>query len=301
MKAQIASVPVNICAYQIAFDRSLTDALRTDLQEVDVAVSWVPAVDGRLVEPNSCRDYDQAATRMRLGRDLSPTEFGCLQSHRAAYRAFLDSGASVALVCEDDAVLVSAPSVLANLGRKTVGADPRIVVLASRSQSFVAGPRRVTKTHGGTLFQFRYVPMQTVAYLINRPAAEMALAGRTDGPADWPSWASSINFMGFYPWPFRETTRPSTVGPTEIEARARRISSVTMMSYLVARNAYGSFCEFLYREWLPRVESRVWRSGGRPRAFGDDGPWMSAFGVQEVGLVLADWSRRGARRSRIRR
>lgn len=76
-------------------------------QALDLAVDFVPAVDGRLLpadDPERAR-YDPARRRLTWRRGLSDAEIACVLSHRRAVRRFVDSDARFAVVLEDDAIL----------------------------------------------------------------------------------------------------------------------------------------------------------------------------------------------------
>ncbi len=68
--------------------------------------SWLDGVNGRALDAaEKALLYSEEKAVRQGGRALSPGEVGCALSHLKAYRTFLDSGAELALVLEDDAAL----------------------------------------------------------------------------------------------------------------------------------------------------------------------------------------------------
>jgi hypothetical protein len=220
-------------------------------------------------------DVDLHVFRERLGWSPSAAQLGCALSHREAYRQLLRSRAKWAVVLEDD---VSAAIPCGFLGQlmDRLSDLPVIVQLFSRGQSHVEPFRVWDLACQHDIFEFRYVPQQTAAYAISAPAAQLAVDHRIDGPADWPSFASQVAFLGIYPWPFAESGDNSRI-PVEPPTDYRRFGQWTMLLALALRASHrGQLTDFSYRSFLPRLESFLWRLAGRPRFEGQpDGPWRS--------------------------
>jgi hypothetical protein len=282
-----------IPVYVISFGPEAASRLSLELTGL-FDVHWVSAIDGRETDTRTCPSLDAERAKHRHGRALSEAEVGCLLSHRKVYGAMQTNAACVALVCEDDAVLLASPETVRALADSMRTDEPAIIVLASRSQSLVERSNAPVGVNGGHLFDFRYVPLQAVAYLVNQRAAELALCRPADGPADWPGWASAVHFQGFYPWPFRESGRPSTIGATPRETLTSRVLSVFWLRYFMSPRRYSSLSEFLYREWMPRMESSAWRRGSRSRAFANDGPWLPSLVLEPFAASLCRVIRRRA-------
>lgn len=84
------------------------------LDEVGLRATRIAARDG--AAPADRRHYGGLRARLRFGRSLAAAELGCFLSHRDAARRFLDSGARLGLVLEDDArPLPGAAALLAGL------------------------------------------------------------------------------------------------------------------------------------------------------------------------------------------
>lgn len=66
-----------------------------------ITFSRVPAIDGRTLELKTA-DYSESRYRRLHGRETNPPEVGCYLSHLQALGLFLETGAELALICEDD-------------------------------------------------------------------------------------------------------------------------------------------------------------------------------------------------------
>ncbi len=98
------SVPV----YAINLDRSRDrwDRLKAEADRIDVDLRRVPAVEGRLLNPDEIEDFDAAAFRRRHGRVALPTEIGCYFSHLRALETIAAAPEPYAVVVEDDIVFL---------------------------------------------------------------------------------------------------------------------------------------------------------------------------------------------------
>jgi glycosyl transferase, family 25 len=69
--------------------------------KLDISFFRVPAIEGKTLrlEPS---DYSESWYRCLHGRETNPPEVGCYLSHLKALRGFLETGAELALICEDD-------------------------------------------------------------------------------------------------------------------------------------------------------------------------------------------------------
>ncbi|MDO5620922.1 MAG: glycosyltransferase family 25 protein [Paracoccus sp. (in: a-proteobacteria)] len=67
-----------------------------------IGFTRVPAFDGRGLTPDQFPDYDAGAALNYMGRPLRGGEIGCYLSHLDCARRMLDSGATRAMVLEDD-------------------------------------------------------------------------------------------------------------------------------------------------------------------------------------------------------
>jgi len=69
--------------------------------DAEIAFSRVPAIDGKTLtlEPSI---YSERGYRFLHGRETNPSEVGCYLSHLRAWQSFLETGAEIGLICEDD-------------------------------------------------------------------------------------------------------------------------------------------------------------------------------------------------------
>jgi len=93
-------------AYIINLDAAVDrwDFMVKALEPSGLPIVRIPAVNGReLSFPHP--DYDEAGFHRIHGRTTNPSEVGCYLSHIKAMEAFLETGDSHGLICEDDIVL----------------------------------------------------------------------------------------------------------------------------------------------------------------------------------------------------
>jgi hypothetical protein len=230
--------------------------------------------------------------RRREGYLPSRTQLACAVGHRLAWRLMLSTDAPYALILEEDAVPTgSAADVDATMSilRSERAA---VVQLSCRSEIFPARPIRL-KRPTSELVELRYPPRQTTAYLINRQAALLGVNSPLDGLADWPGFATSVDFWALLPWMFKESGATSTV-----DLGTGGLASVSRWRRLV--HALPFSFEHLYRVSLPTLDAWLWRRRGRPRAGNLDELWIPSVPHQVAGAakVLARKmdSQRGAAR-----
>lgn len=161
-------------------------------------LDWVrvSAVDGRaLPEADLNRIADRGAGLLLYGRALSATEIGCLLSHRAAYDEFLRGTSEWALILEDDAFPEVGLQEFMEWLTQWRAQQPTIVECFS-SGRVNEGPNSRQLSATLSLVRLRTYPGFTVAYAINRRAAEQALEYRVRvaSRADWPPWAVDVTF-----------------------------------------------------------------------------------------------------------
>ena len=77
-------------------------AATTALQEQGLEFTRVSAHDGRNTDPENVPEYDRNASLGYIGRGMKGGEIGCFFSHVKAAQAFLETGAPMGLVLEDD-------------------------------------------------------------------------------------------------------------------------------------------------------------------------------------------------------
>lgn len=267
-------------------------ALEQDLRDAGLSAQRVAAIQSPNEAPTSIvRGLDVPAMKARLGYEPSNSAIGCALSHRLVYSRMLEAGLELALVLEDDVRLdlaVFRPNKLAALAST---GTPTVVQLWSRGVR-LAEPQSVQRFDDHAVsFRFRYPPGQTAAYIINRQAAQLAMASPTDGPADWPQWGTQVNYVGVFPWPAREVGLPSSIPQVPTGGRGRMLATVSGYRFISSRR-YLSPWDFLFRVWMPTLEAGLWRRTGRPSIVrSKEGPWAAAH-------VLGGASRFLSRRAR---
>ena len=95
-----------LAVYLINLPRS-TDrraTMEARLAQLGLPYTLVPGVDGRQEWDRLQSTVDMDAFSRRAGRDVSPGDAGCYHAHLNVWKTFLESGAAVALVLEDDVV-----------------------------------------------------------------------------------------------------------------------------------------------------------------------------------------------------
>lgn len=147
--------------------------MRRALEGTSLKLVRVPAVSGReLALP--IPEFDEEKFRRRHGRKTNVFEVACYLSHVKAMRAFLESGESHAMICEDDLHPRSGlDAVLARLlGKATLWDMVRLAGLK------LGDPIRIADLGGGFALT---VPLHrfkgTGAYLVNRKAARALVDG----------------------------------------------------------------------------------------------------------------------------
>lgn len=249
----------SIVVFVIALDdSSRAGALTHALASLGLSSRRISAVDGRRMAPEQLRAHAfPQAGRTLYGAELTPTQVGCVLSHRVVYAEFVESGAPWALILEDDAY----PSVdLQDVLRWVPDHEwprPTVVELFSAGRINLSATSMLSE--GGLLFQkLKTFPGFTVAYLINRAAAQRALAhhGRVASRADWPAWAADIDFWRVVPnvvahgspGPAATSTMLPLGDVESLWAKAVRwIGLVTGVSYLRLRHHYPGGVRQYYR------------------------------------------------------
>lgn len=252
-------------AYGIFLNPEEASKIAASVEALGLSFVLVEAVDGRN-EPSLVHSppLELKAASARLGYPMTGSQAGCALSHLKVYRMFIETNDAWALVMEDDAELHVEAATILKLTNEWDGEEERIVMLASRNSAFAEPNSAVSLGGGLTMYDCRYVPHGTTAYLISRAAALKAARSTIDYAADWPSWASSFRFSCVDPVVARERPRDSTVGDGFKEGRRTSMKSLVWWRFLRNRSAYPNAAEYSYREWLPRIEEGLWRRSRSP-------------------------------------
>jgi glycosyl transferase, family 25 len=97
----------DIPIWLINLPRATERRAKMDAQLAPTGLSYTvfDGVDGKAEEARLLQSVDVRAFERNMGRKILIGGIGCYHSHLGVWRAFLDSGAPVALVLEDDVVL----------------------------------------------------------------------------------------------------------------------------------------------------------------------------------------------------
>jgi glycosyl transferase, family 25 len=153
--------------YLINLDRHPDRLAHMRDQLDDVAYERTPAVDGSNLPPTA--------------KGLSRFELACLESHRSAWRLFLQGPASHACFLEDD--LHIWPGFAGLTGSEAwIPADAHSVKLDTYLQAVELGERRAT-VGGRELARLHSRHQSSAAYVLSREGARLYLQLTADAPA----------------------------------------------------------------------------------------------------------------------
>lgn len=159
---------------------------RTELEAHGIEAVRIDGMDGRQIAPDMYPAYDDARTRRYMGRSMTGGEIGCYESHCRALRAFVESGAPMAIVFEDDITFepgAQAPlNALLDWLEKT-SIDWHAVNIGARKPKITTEVARIA---GHSLVRAHYFPMLAHAMIWSRVGAQAYLhaAGTLFCPAD---------------------------------------------------------------------------------------------------------------------
>lgn len=169
---------------------SLTQALAN----APWSVKFVDPIFIRMDE-DSYRFNNQVA-ELIFGRSLTRGEIGCALAHRSAYAAAKADSIDFALIFEDDAhVPLDIWRRLAPMLGCELLEGPTVLSLYAGDH----GRGQEQECGSEIVLRLRRPPTHAVAYVISRKALDLALAAPTTvvSPADWPPWATSVQFLLF--------------------------------------------------------------------------------------------------------
>ena len=193
MRAYVLGIP----------DRYRGGPLEDDLARLGIAYEVVAAQDGSQWSAEQLESvYSRRAARIVSHRQLTPGEVACALGHRAMMARFAEQGDPWAVFLEDDARLPRPlQPVFDVLGE--LPDDPAVIQIEQRGEPRTRA-HDVVRFEGGALWRQDAPAYGTAAYLMNRPAALLALRAdrdrRVDSTADWPfRWADRVRFWGAEP------------------------------------------------------------------------------------------------------
>lgn len=176
MSTSLTTYLINLDGSDLRLARSAAqlDAAGIDYQRV-------PAFDGRRLSVAEFPDHDAAAARAYMGRALRGGEIGCYLSHLDCARRFLQSGADVGLVLEDDFELVPGMTYVLNQALDWLAASGEdwflINIGARKSKIFSPIASFAARGQGFSLRRAHYFPMTTTAIVWSRAGAQAFVDG----------------------------------------------------------------------------------------------------------------------------
>ena len=221
------------------------------------AVTLIPSV---LLKPDALCDAEIVDASFFVARNLRPPllgEVGCALAHLSAYRVFLQASAAWCLVLEDDC-WIQDPRLLVNriYGGALHHPDrPTVISLFTDDPHPAQG---ITGLWG----PLRVAPQRTLAYLINRKAAECCLQAQTPirSVADWPLSPQEVDFFvdlesNVLPAPLTL----STIDPrnlARIPSLSRRLQRWSFIWYLKHRSYFRGPMDYFQAMLAPRILRR---------------------------------------------
>lgn len=263
---------MKIKSYIIGIEDSYRGALlEKQLTNAAVTFERVNGVVG-IHEGKDVRVFaDQIGAERVIGRQLSVGEIGCALAHRSVYQRIVDDTGSVwALVLEDDALLCR-PSGLVELFRLLENFDAKTpTVLSLYALSILIDKPVLQLRDNIEVSEVLQTPTSTVAYFVNRAAAEIFLAESLPlvSPADWPQRAEGkIRHLVAFPFPFEpdfaswESTINQRDAPNQefkLSVRMLRLGAKLLcVDWVINRRSWGSFRSYWRTNIVGFVTSRV--------------------------------------------
>jgi glycosyl transferase family 25 len=166
------SIPIYVLSLVDAASRR--EAVRREFARHGLNFDFIDAIDGRRMSNTELEyHYDRVRNARNFKRPLSQGEIACVLGHRAIWRKVSEGSAPVALVCEDDLLLLPACiDFLRSAARHKAAFEHALVKLDSPAR---AG-KVVGRLAGVDLVLTSRLPGRTTSYLLGRDAATALLA-----------------------------------------------------------------------------------------------------------------------------
>ena len=134
---------------------------------------WIEAVDGRTV---ALDEIVRRGSYPRAGSHaLTPTQYGCYLSHVKCWQAFLESGAPLVAIFEDDVHLAEDIGVFLEQAESWFPEDADVVKLETCLQPVRLESCSVDTVFGRELFRLRSRHLGAAAYILSRKGARKLL------------------------------------------------------------------------------------------------------------------------------
>lgn len=234
-------------------------AMRDKLRLAGLPFRRIEGVDGRKLD-FPIPEFSERSYRLLHGRRTSPAEIGCYLSHIACARAFLQGGADLALILEDDVSFQ--PGFLDTLDRAACDRAPWNVLRLTTVNSGRKFPVR-DLGNGRSLAICLTREKGAGAYVVDRRAARWLVEDLVPMRLAY-DIAFDLEYLDGLRACFIEPLPASQISdhPTQIQS--------TRLAYKLPRWRYGTV--LVYRAWLElsRVACRGWRLlamrlGSRPQ------------------------------------
>jgi len=228
--------------------------MQAEAERAGVELSFVQAVDGMDLNLDEAAGYDREG-RLRHAPDLKPNEVACVLSHKAALETFLASGASAAVVLEDDAVLSDrlAPFVEAMV---RLPIDWNAVNLENRNRKPLR-PALITFDFGVAVHASAWLSKGSAGWLYSRDGAERVLRSLRSFRHAYDThigffWRYGITALCVYP-PLvgLSGVTSSTISTPDQPARNFALNELTFPQLLRARR------ERIEHEFRKEIEARL--------------------------------------------
>ncbi len=230
------------CIYLINLDAA-TDRrahMEKAFAEAGIPLERVPAIDGKtLTLPHP--GYAQELYHRYHGRTTKPGEIGCYLSHLKAMEAFLASGDSHGLICEDDLVLQPQFERVLAAAMRTAGSW-NVLRLSGLSPG---QPARVAELAAGAFLCVNFGRLKGAgAYIVDRRAAEAMVTGLRPMWLPWDhaidrEWPFGLRACSVYPFPVSQTENlfRSSIQGGEASKLAAALRWVTTYPYQAVNEA----------------------------------------------------------------
>jgi glycosyl transferase family 25 len=190
----------------VATDRR--DYMEKAFAATSIPLERVPAFEGKsLTLPHP--GYSEKLYHRYHGRTTKPGEIGCYLSHLKAMEAFLASGDSHGLICEDDLVLLPHFERVLAAAMETKGSW-NVLRLSGLSPGH---PVRVRELADGCFLCVNFGRLKGAgAYVVDRSAAEAMVEGLLPMWVPWDhavdrEWPLGLRACSVYPFPASQTEK----------------------------------------------------------------------------------------------
>ncbi|EKV26314.1 Lipopolysaccharide core biosynthesis glycosyltransferase WadA [Caenispirillum salinarum AK4] len=219
-------------------------AVRTQLEALDVPFTFVEGVDGAALERPPA-GYRGRLRRLFYGKDLTAGEIGCFLSHRAALEQFLAEPEPYGVICEDDVTFCGDTAAVVE-DIVSQGLDFDLVRMTASDK--IARSRKkwhVMDLSGRyALYRMLDLPCGGWAYLVSRQGAQRLLdASRSFWmPFDTllaMAWHSGVDAYHLLPSPILHEGTETLIGTGRFECR--RPSGLAGAVYRLSRPCYKGY------------------------------------------------------------